>query len=158
MSVIVLDNKRIFLKGIRRYELNSDELYHRNNTEEERFLFILLLNEDELWSEYRFEYLYIEMSDRNFFKFFSDKKLDNLMKKMAKYFKEKGIGSEVENCFYDYRFNSYNMSDYLEEILEEDGHLEQAVESYVRIRDAFIYVNEDISVIANRIDNAFGTI
>ncbi len=158
MSVIVLDNKRIILKGINRYELNSDELYHRNDTEEERFLFIFLINQDELWSEYSFEYLYIEMSDGNFYKYFSDKKLYNVIKKMAKYFKEEGIGSEVENCFYDYRFNSYNISEYLEGILEEDEHLSQAVESYVRIRDTFIFVKEDISVIANRIDNAFGTI
>lgn len=158
MSVIVLDNKRILLKGISRYELNSDELYYRNNTEEERFLCIFLINQDELWSDYSFEYLYIEMSDGNFYKYFSDKKLDNVMKKMAKYFKEKGIGREVDNCFYDYRFNSYNISDYLEGILVKDEHLGQAVESYVRIRDTYIFVNENISVIANRIDNAFGTI
>lgn len=158
MSVIVLDNKRIILKGISRYELNFDELYHRNDTEEEIFLFIFLLNEDELWSEYSFQYLNIEMSDGNFHKYYSDKKLDNAMKKMAKYFKVDGIGSEVDNCFYDYRFNSYNFSENLEGILEEDEHLEQAVESYVRIRDTFLFVNEDISVIANRIDNAFGTI
>lgn len=158
MSVIVLENKRIFLKGISRYELNSDEIYYRNDTKEERFLFILLINQNELWSEYSFEYLYIKMSDGNIYKYFSDKRLYNLMKKMDKYFKEKGIGSEVGNCFYNYRFNSYNISEYLEEILEEDEYLGQAVESYVKIRDSFIFVKEDISVIANRIDNAFGTI
>ena len=158
MSVIVLDNKRIILKGISRYELNSDELYYRNDTEEERFLFIFLMNKHELWSEYSFEYLSIEMSDGNLYKYYSDKKLYKLMKKMAKYFKEDGIGSEVENCFYDYRLNSCNISEYFEEILEEDEHLEQAVMSYVKIRDSFIFVNEDILVLANRIDNAFGTI
>ena len=158
MSVIVLDNKRILLKGISRYEVNFDELYYRNDKAEERFLFILIINQDELWSEYSFEYLHIEMTDGNFYKFFSDKKLYNVMKKMEKYFKEMGIGSEVENCFYDYRFNSFDISEYLEGILEEDDHLGQAVESYVKIRDTFLYVNEDISVIASRIDNAFGTI
>ena len=158
MSVVVLDNKRILLKGIRRYELNSDELYYRNNTEEERFLFILLMNQDELWSEYSFEYLFIEMTDGNLYYFYSDKKLSNLMKKMARYFKENGIGREVEDCSYDDTSNSCDMSEDLEEILEEDEHLEQAVESYVKIRDAFILVNEDISVITDRIDNAFGII
>ena len=80
------------------------------------------------------------------------------MKKMAKYFKEEGIGSEVENCSYDDSSDSCNFSEDLEEILEEDEHLELAVESYVRIRDTFIFVNEEISVITNRIDNAFGII
>ena len=158
MSVIVLDNKRILLKGINIYEINYDELYYRNDTEEEIFLFIFLINQDELWSEYSFEYLSVEMSDGNLYNYYSDKILYNLMKKMAKYFKEIGIGREVENCFYNYSSDSYNLSEYLEEILEEDEHLEQAVESYVRIRDTFIFVYEDISVIAYRIDNAFGTI
>lgn len=159
MSVMVLDNKRILLKGINRYELNSDELYYRNDTAEERFLFILL-NQDELWSDYSFKYLYIEMRDGNLYNFYSDKKLYNIMKKMAEYFKKRGIDSEVENCSYDHLSNSYNISEYLEEILEKDEVLEQAVESYVRIRDTFtfILVNEDISVIANRLDNAFGII
>ncbi|MCH7322915.1 DNA polymerase III subunit alpha [Solibacillus sp. MA9] len=158
MGVIVIDNKRIILKGISKYELNSDEMYFRNDTEEERFLFIFLINQDELWSEYCFKYLYIEMDDGNLYKYFSDKKLYDVMQKMAKYFEEKGIGSEVENCFYDYHSDSYDISEDLEEILEEDEHLGQAVESYVRIRDTFIFVNEDITVIANRIDNAFGII
>lgn len=159
MSVMVLDNKRILLKGINRYEINSDELYHRNDTEEERFFFILL-NEDELWSEYSFKYLYIEMRDGNLYNFYSDKKLDFLMKQMAEYFIEMGIDSEVEDCIYDQISNSYDISEELVEILEEDEDLEQAVESYVRIRDAFtfILVNEDISAIANRLDNAFGVI
>ena len=158
MSVVVLDNKRILLKGIRRYELNSDELYYRNNTEEERFLFIVLINREELWSEHSFEYLYIEMSDGNSYYFYSDKKLSNLMKKMARYFEENGIDSAVEDCSYDELSDSCEMSEDLEEIFEEDEHLEQAVESYVRIRDTFILVSEDISVITNRIDNAFGIV
>ncbi|WP_274307942.1 DNA polymerase III subunit alpha [Solibacillus daqui] len=157
MSVIVLENKRIILKGINRYELNSDGIYYRNDTEEERFLFIFLINSNELWSEYYFKFLYIEMDDGNLYKYFSDKKLYDVMQKMAKYFEEKGIGSEVENCFYDYHSDSYDCED-LEDILEEDEHLGQAVESYVKIRDTFKFVNEDISVIANRIDNAFGII
>ena len=158
MSVIVLANKRILLKGINSYELNSDELYYRNDTEEEIFLFIFLINQEELWSEYSFEYLFIEMTDGNLYNYHSDQNLYNIMKKMEKYFKEIGIGREVEKCLYDNRSNSYTISEYLEEILEEDEHLEQAVESYVRIRDTFIYVYEDISVIAYRIDNAFGII
>lgn len=158
MSVIVLDNKRILLKGINRYELNFDELYYRNDTEEKIFLFIFLINQEELWSEYSFEYLFIEMSDGNLYNYHSDHNLYNIMRKMEKYFKEIGIGREVEKCLYDNRSHSYTISEYLEEILEEDEHLEQAVESYVRIRDTFIYVYEDISVIAYRIDNAFGTI
>ena len=47
MSVLILGNKRILLRGIKRYELTSDELYHRNDNEEERFLFFWLMNEDE---------------------------------------------------------------------------------------------------------------
>lgn len=143
MSVIVLDNKRIILKGINRYELNSDELYHRNDTEEERFLFIFLINQDELWSNYSFKFLYIEMFDGKSYKFFSDKNLYNLIKNIDYFFNENGIGSGVE----DY-----------EEIFEEDEYLCQAVESYKRIKDTYIFVNEDISIIANRLDNIFGTI
>ena len=158
MSVIVLDNERILLKGINRYEVNSDELYYRNDIEEEIFLFIFIINEDELWSEYCFEYLFIEMSDGTLYNYHSDQNLSNIMKRMEKYFNEMGIGSEVEKCLYDNHSNSFTISDYLEEILEEDEHMEQAVESYVRIRDTLIFVDEDISVIAYRIDNAFGTI
>ena len=154
MSVIVLDNKRIFLNRISRYELNSDELYHRNDTDAERFLFIFLINEDELWSEYKFKYLYIETYDGNSYKYYSDRKLENLMKEMDEYFHELGIGSEVEDCSYDFSFHG----EPLEEILDLDEHLELAIESYVRIRDTYKFINEDISSIVNRIDNAYGTI
>lgn len=154
MSVIVLENKRIILNGINRYELKSDEMYYRNDTEEERFLFIFLINQDDLWSEYCFEFLYIEMADGTLYKYYSDKKLYDVMEKMANYFEEKGIGSEVGNYFYDDQY----VSEVLEVILEEDEHLGQAVESYVKIRDMFLFVNEDISAIANRIDHAFGII
>ena len=139
MSVLILDNRRIFLNGIVRYELCSDELYYRNDKEEESFLFIWLINDDELWSKYSFEYLYIKMRDGMSYKIFSDKKLYNLMKEMAYYFEENDINSD-------------------EEIFEEDEHLRKAFKSYVRIKDTFIFVSEDISYITNKIDNAFGTI
>ena len=139
MSVLILDNRRIFLDHIHRYELGSDTLYYRNDTEEERFLFIWLVNDDDLWSKYRFEYLYIKMRDGMSYKIYSDKKLDNLIKKMAYYLEEIDVHSD-------------------EEIYEEDGHLRKAFESYVRIKDKFIFVSEDISSITNKIDNAFGTI
>lgn len=130
MSVLILDNKRILLKDIKRYELRSDKLYHRNDKEEQRFLFIWPINKGELWSEYSFEYLNLKMNNGKY-KFFSDKKLFDLMEEM-----------EI----------------YLEGILEEDEHLKKAVKSYERIRDNFIFVNEDILDITHRIDNAFGTI
>ena len=139
MSVLILDNKRILLNGISGYELDSDMLYYRNDNEEERFFFIWLMNQDELWSKYRFKYLYIKMVDGKSYKFFSDRKLYNLMKEMAYFFEENDI-------------------DFDEEILEEDEHLRKAVESYESIKDTFIFVNEDISLIANKIDYAFGTI
>ena len=130
MSVLILNNKRILLKDIKSYELRSDQLYHRNDKEEQRFLFIWTINKDELWSEYSFEYLNLKMNNGKY-KFFSDKKLFDLMEEM-----------EI----------------YLEGILEEDEHLKKAVKSYERIRDNFIFVNEDILDITHRIDNAFGTI
>lgn len=139
MSVLVLDNKRIFLYRIRRYELSSDKLFHRNDNEEERFLFLFLINQDELWSEHSFKYLYVEMFDGKSYKFISDKRLKNLMKKMDSFFEVNGIDSD-------------------EEIFEEDEYLTQAVESYEQIKNTYIFVNEDISDIANRIDNVFGTI
>ena len=139
MSVLILDNRRIFLNGIVRYELGSDALYYRNDKEEESFLFIWLINDDELWSKYSFEYLYIKMRDGMSYKIFSDKKLYNLMKEMAYYFEENDINSD-------------------EEIFEEDEHLRKAFKSYVRIKDTFTFVSEDISYITNKIDNAFGTI
>ena len=61
------------------------------------------------------------------------------MKKMDEYFEENDIGFD-------------------DEILDEDEHLRKAVESYLNIRDTFIFVNENISYIANKIDSAFGTI
>ena len=139
MSVLILDNRRIFLNGIVRYELGSDALYYRNDKEEESFLFIWLINDDELWSKYSFEYLYIKMRDGMSYKIFSDKKLYNLMKEMADYFEEIDINSD-------------------EEIYEEDEHLRKAFKSYVRIKETFIFVSEDISYITNKIDNAFGTV
>ena len=139
MSVLILDNRRIFLNGIVRYELGSDALYYRNDKEEESFLFIWLINDDELWSKYSFEYLYIKMRDGMSYKIYSDKKLYNLMKEMADYFEENDINSD-------------------DEIYEEDEHLRKAFKSYVRIRDTFTFVSEDISYITNKIDNAFGTI
>ena len=139
MSVLILDNRRIFLNGIVRYELGSDALYYRNDKEEESFLFIWLINDDDLWSKYSFEYLYIKMRDGMSYKIYSDKKLYNLMKEMAYYFEESDI-------------NSY------EEIFEEDEHLRKAFKSYVRIKDTFTFVSEDISYITSKIDNAFGTI
>lgn len=138
MSVLILDNKRILLNGISRYEVDFEELYYRNDKEEERFLFIWLINQDELWSEYSFEYLYIKMFDGKSYKFFSDKILYNLMEDMAYSFEENGI--------------------YLDEEIPEEEHLRKAVESYVSIKDTFIFVDENISYIANRIDNAFGSI
>lgn len=139
MSVLILDNRRIFLNHIHRYDLGSDTLYYRNDTEEKRFLFIWLINDDDLWSRYRFEYLSIKMQDGMSYKIYSDKKLTNLMKKMADYLEEIDIHSD-------------------EEIYEEDEHLRKAFESYVRIKDKFISVSEDISSITNKIDNTFGTI
>lgn len=130
MSVLILDNKRILLKDIKRYELRSDKLYHRNDTEEQRFLFIWPINKDEIWSEYSFDYLYLKLNNGKY-KFFSDQTLYDLMEKM-----------EI----------------YLEGILYEDEHLRKAVKSYERIRDNFIFVNEDILDITHRIDNAFGAI
>lgn len=97
MSVLILDNKRILLKDIKRYELRSDKLYHRNDKEEQRFLFIWPINKGELWSEYSFEYLNLKMNNGKY-KFFSDKKLYDLMEEM-----------EI----------------YLEGILEEDEHLKK---------------------------------
>ena len=140
MSVLILDNKRILLRGMKRYELTSDELYHRNDKHEERFLFFWLMNEDELWSIYSFEYLYIKMDDGTTYKFYSDRKLKNWMKYMAYYFKEYGIGLDAES------------------LDEEDVHHRKAVKSYVRINDEFIFVEEDISFIAYKIDYTFGTI
>ena len=147
MSVLILDNKRIFLDGIRNYELGSDKLYYRNDKEVESFFFIPLTKEDELWSECSFKYLYIKMFNGKSYKFFSDKKLHDLMEEMGNYFEEADI--DVEN---------YNDSEYIEGVLEEDEHLRKAVKSYVRIRKKFIFVKQDISDIANRLDNAFGTI
>ena len=139
MSVLILDNRRIFLNGIVRYELGSDALYYRNDKEEESFLFIWLINDDDLWSKYSFEYLYIKMRDGMSYKIYSDKKLNNLIKEMADYFEENDINSD-------------------DEIYEEDEHLRKAFKSYVRIRETFTFVSEDISYITNKIDNAFGTI
>ncbi len=130
MSVLILNNKRILLKDIKSYELRSDKLYHRNDKEEQRFLFIWTINKDELWSEYSFDYLYLKMINGKY-KLFSDNKLDELMEEM-----------EI----------------YLEGIPEEDEHVRKAVKSYERIRDNFIFVNEDILDITDRIDHAFGTI
>ncbi|MFL0582598.1 DNA polymerase III subunit alpha [Solibacillus silvestris] len=158
MSVIVLDNKRLFLKRIKSYELNTEEIYYRNDKTEERFLFLFLMNEEELWSEYKFEYLYIKMFDGNEYKYFSDKKLDNILKKMANYFKEVGIDSEVEDCSYDRSDDCYYVSEKLKEILENDEYLAQAVDSYIITKDTFIYVDEDISTIATRMDNSFGLV
>lgn len=139
MGVLILDNRRIFLDHIHRYELGSDALYYRNDTEEERFLFIFLTNDDDLWSKYSFEYLYIKMRDGMSYKIYSDKKLNNLMKKMANYLEEIDIHSD-------------------EEIYEEDERLSKAFKSYKHIKNEFISVSEDISSITNKIDNAFGTI
>ena len=139
MSVLILDNRRIFLDHIHRYELGSDTLYYRNDTEEERFLFIWLINDDDLWSKYSFEYLSIKMRDGMSYKIYSDKKLNNLIKEMADYLEEIDVHSD-------------------DEIYEEDEHLKKAFESYVRIKDKFTFVSEDISSITNKIDNAFGTI
>ena len=139
MSVLILDNRRIFLDHIVRYELGSDALYYRNDTEEERFLFIWLINDNDLWSKYRFEYLSIKMRDGMYYKIYSDKKLNNLIKEMADYLEEIDVHSD-------------------DEIYEEDEHLKKAFESYVRIKDKFIFVSEDISSITNKIDNAFGTV
>ncbi|BAK16131.1 DNA polymerase III, alpha subunit [Solibacillus silvestris StLB046] len=158
MSVIVLDNKRLFLKRIKSYELNTEEIYYRNDKTEERFLFLFLMNEEELWSEYKFEYLYIKMFDGSEYKYFSDKKLDNILKKMANYFKEVGIDSEVEDCSYDRSDDCYYVSEKLKEILENDEYLAQAVDSYIITKDTFIYVDEDISTIATRMDNSFGLV
>lgn len=158
MSVIVLDNKRLFLKRIKSYELNTEEIYYRNDKTEERFLFLFLMNEEELWSEYKFEYLYIKMFDGSEYKYFSDKKLDNILKKMDNYFKEIGIDSEVEDCSYDRSDDCYYVSEKLKEILENDEYLAQAVDSYIITKDTFIFVDEDISTIATRMDNSFGLV
>ena len=158
MSVIVLDNKRLFLKRIRSYELNTDEIYYRNDKREERFLFLFLMNQDELWSEYKFEYLYIKMFEGNEYKYFSDKKVYHILKEMAKYFEEIGIGSEVEDCSYNRSEDCYYVNENLKEILENDAHLAPAVDSYVIIKDTFIFVDQDILIIANNMDNAFGTV
>ena len=139
MSVLILDNRRIFLNHIHRYELGSDALYYRNDKEEESFLFIQLVNEDELWSKYSFEYLYIKMRDGMCYKIYSDKKLDNLIKEMGDYFEESDIHSD-------------------EDIYEEDEHLRKAFKSYNHLRDTFIFASENISYITNKIDNSFGTI
>ena len=140
MSILILDDKRILLNRISRYELDSDEMYYRNDTEEETFLFLWIINQDELWSKYRFDYLSIKLVDGKSYKFFSDKKLYHLIKKMDDYFDEYGIDLDDD------------------EILEEDEHLKKAVESFVRIRDKFIFVYGDISYIATKLDYAFGTI
>lgn len=157
MSVIVLDNKRLFLKRIKNYELNTEKIYYRNAKPEERFLFLFLMNEDELWSEYKFKYLYIQMFDGSEYKYFSDKKLYNILKKMDQYFKEAEL-SEIEDCSYDSSEDCYYVSEDLKEIMENDEHLAQAVDSYVIIKDTFIFVDEDISLIAERMDNSFGTV
>ncbi|MER1989360.1 MAG: DNA polymerase III subunit alpha [Solibacillus isronensis] len=157
MSVIVLDNKRLFLKRIKNYELNTEKIYYRNDKPEERFLFLFLMNEDELWSEYKFKYLYIQMFDGSEYKYFSDKKLYNILKKMDEYFKEAEL-SEIEDCSYDSSEDCYYVSEDLKEIMENDEHLAQAVDSYVIIKDTFIFVDEDISLIAERMDNSFGTV
>ena len=138
MSVLILDNRRIFLKHIHRYELDSDALYYRNDTEEERFLFIWLINDDELWSKYRFEYLSIQMDDRMSYKIYSDQKLKKLIKEMDHFFEKNDIHSDED--------------------IVEDEHLKNAFESYKRIKDKFLFASEDISSITNRIDNAFGAI
>ena len=158
MSVIVLDKERVFLKRIRSYELKSEELYYRNDKAEERFLFIFLLNEDELWSEHKFNYLKIKTLDGIESKYYSDKKVYNVMKKMDEFFNEVGIGSEIEDCSYNCSEDCYYVSEELKELLENDEHLEQAVDSYIFIRDTFKFVDEDILTIADRIDNAFGTV
>lgn len=138
MGVLILDNRRIFLKHIHRYELGSDALYYRNDTEEERFLFIWLINDDELWSKYRFEYLSIQMDDRMSYKIYSDQKLKKLIKEMDDFFEKNDIHSDED--------------------IVEDEHLKNAFESYKRIKDKFLFASEDISSITNRIDNAFGAI
>lgn len=158
MSVIVLDNKRLFLKRIKSYELNTEEIYYRNDKTEERFLFLFLMNEEELWSEYKFEYLYIKMFDGSEYKYFSDKKLDNILKKMDNYFKEIGIDSEVEDCSYDLSDDCYYVSEKLKETLENNEYLAQAVDSYIITKDTFIFVDEDISSIATRMDSSFGLV
>lgn len=138
MGVLILDNRRIFLKHIHRYELDSDALYYRNDTEEERFLFIWLINDDELWSKYSFEYLSIQMDDRMSYKIYSDQRLKKLIKEMDDFFEKNDIHSDED--------------------IVEDEHLKNAFESYKRIKDKFLFASEDISSITNRIDNAFGAI
>lgn len=115
------------------------------------------MNEEELWSEYKFEYLYIKMFDGNEFKYFSDKKLLNILKKMEKYFEDVDL-SEIEDCSYDRSEDCYFVSEDLKEMLENDEHLAKAVDSYVIIKDTFIFVDEDISTIVSRMDNSFGTV
>ena len=148
MSVVILDNKRIFLESISKYEIGSDKLYHRNDKEEERILFFWPINTDDLWSEYSFRYLYIKMFNGKKYRFFSDKKLYDLLEYMENYFIEEDIGDALED----------DNSERSEEILEEDEHLRQAVESYLKIKKRYKYIKEDILDIANRLDNAFGTI
>ena len=139
MSVLILDNKRILLNGIRRYELNSDKFYYRNDNEEERFLFIWLTNPNELWSKYSFKYLFIKMVDDKEYKFVSDIKLTNLMEQMEYYFEVNDIDLDAD-------------------LPEEDAYLEEAIESYKKIKDSYIFIKDDISYITNKMDYAFGTI
>jgi len=60
----------------------------------------------------------------------------------------------MEEMAYSFKENGI----YLDEEIPEEEHLRKSVESYVSIKDTFIFVDENISYIANRIDNAFGSI
>lgn len=158
MSVIVLDKQRVLLKRIKNYGLNHDEIYYRNDRREERFLLLFLMNEDELWSEYKFEYLSIKLLSGKEHKYYSDKKLCDILKKMNHYFEKVGIDGDVEECSYHCSEDYYEVSETLQNILEQDEHLAQAVESYIIIRDTFVFVEEDISALAIRMDHAFGKV
>lgn len=153
-QVLKINKQRIFIRDIRSYELDSDELYYRNEIEA-GFLHSIFGNPDELWDEYSFDYLYIELKNGETYYLFSDEELKELMEEMGDYFKERQL--KVEDCAYKSPYIYYNNDD-IERETEEDKNLEEAIGSFVRIKDTFEFASDDISNIVNKLDEAFGCI
>ncbi|MEG0472754.1 MAG: hypothetical protein RR588_10510, partial [Solibacillus sp.] len=152
--VVIINKQRIFIKDIRSYELDCDAFYFRNEIQG-GFFHSLFGNPDDLWEQYSFDYIIIEMKNGVTYQFFSDKEVKVLIEEMDHYFKERNLN--VEDCFIKYFEINFN-NEQIERETEEDKNLEQAIVSFVKVKKTLEFATNNVLDIASRLDHAFGVV
>ncbi|NRF94820.1 cold shock domain-containing protein [Paenibacillus frigoriresistens] len=144
-KVLVLGDHRILLNKIKKYSLHETEITYRNGIQPPSGIFKqFVFDQSQLWSNKNFQYLYIQMFDGSTYYIYSDQETHKIYSEALHSFKASGL---ISNNYY--KRQTEGLNEHHKKSLNQVGEM---------FEKDFLFVNDGISAIINKLDSAFNAI